>query len=402
MRIFYAAGASPNAFDISESRLWERNLHDTLAGMGHEVVKFGGDVTGHFTAFRNYRHDPEEQARFLEYRERMQSELLREVEEQHRKKPIDLFFSYFWSEICEPGTVENIKALGITTVNWFCNASYQFHLVRDLAPRYDWCLVPERFRLGDYIEAGARPIYCQEAANPEVYKPCDLPKEFDVTFVGQAYGDRPSYVKFLLDRKIDVRVWGNGWTRFAPGAREPGTRGLARVSHVARRLLTPDGRRAAGRRILRKLGLPDGGDVGDASGLEWVHELPPGVLGGILPDEEMIRMFSRSRINLGFSTCGNTREETDRVVQVRLRDFEVPMSGGFYMVEYMQELEEFFDVGREIVCYEGPEDLVEKIRYYLAHEGEREAIRKAGHERALRDHTWKRRFEKAFREMGLA
>jgi spore maturation protein CgeB len=94
--------------------------------------------------------------------------------------------------------------------------------------------------------------------------------------------------------------------------------------------------------------------------------------------------------------------EGERVLQLRLRDFEVPMSGGFYMVEYAEELEDFFEVGKEIVCYEGPDDLVNKIRYYLAHEVEREAIRKAGHERALLDHTWKRRFEKAFREMGLA
>ena len=35
-------------------------------------------------------------------------------------------------------------------------------------------------------------------------------------------------------------------------------------------------------------------------------------------------------------------------------------------------------------------------------DAEREAIRRAGHERCLRDHTWQRRFEAAFREMGLA
>ena len=130
--------------------------------------------------------------------------------------------------------------------------------------------------------------------------------------------------------------------------------------------------------------------------------LPRRIVGGILTDEEMIRMYSRSKINLGFSTCGDTHESGDRILQVRLRDFEVPMSGGFYMVEHMEELGEFFRIGEEVVCYTGPEDLAEKIRYYLVHDGEREAIRKAGHERCLRDHTWTRRFEAAFREMGLA
>src|SRR3712207_2982449 len=121
-----------------------------------------------------------------------------------------------------------------------------------------------------------------------------------------------------------------------------------------------------------------------------------------LSDVEMIQMYSRSKINLGFSTCGATHLTGERIVQIRLRDFEVPMSGGFYMVEYMEELEEFFEVGKEVVCYEGPEDLADKIKYYLSHDAEREAIRRAGYERCLRDHTWQKRFEKVFEEMGLS
>jgi spore maturation protein CgeB len=123
--------------------------------------------------------------------------------------------------------------------------------------------------------------------------------------------------------------------------------------------------------------------------------------GGTLSDEEMIRMYSRSKINLGFSTCGHTHQTSERIMQIRLRDFEVPMSGGFYMVEYMEELEEFFEIGKEIVCYSDQEELADKIRHYLSHDSEREAIRWAGHQRCLRDHTWKKRFEAAFLEMGL-
>jgi spore maturation protein CgeB len=77
------------------------------------------------------------------------------------------------------------------------------------------------------------------------------------------------------------------------------------------------------------------------------------------------------------------------------------MSGGFYMVEYMEELEEFFDIGKEIVCYTGKEDLADKIKYYFEHDVERERIRQAGYSRARRDHTWHKRFQKAFQEMGL-
>lgn len=405
MRIFYAAGASPNAYHIGESTLWKSNLFDSLVDMGHEVVPFGRDVTWHFTEYKNYQTSPQEREKFLEYKSYLQRELLREITAEHRREKIDLFFSYFWSEICDPETVEAIRALGITTVNWYCNGSYQFDLVADLAPHYDWSLVPEKFRLNDYAAAGARAIYCQEAANQKVYRPHDVPVEFDVTFVGQCYGDRPAYIGYLLEQGIDVKAFGYGWRQLAESAgAQPSGNGASenatsRALRVARRLSTPDGWRAAAGRLARALGR---GNVAAGPMAEQTVRLPPSAAGGVLSDLEMIQMYSRSKINLGFSTCGATHLTGERIVQIRLRDFEVPMSGGFYMVEYMEELEEFFEVGREVVCYDGPEDLADKIKYYLAHDSEREAIRRAGYERCLRDHTWQKRFGKVFEEMGLS
>ena len=91
----------------------------------------------------------------------------------------------------------------------------------------------------------------------------------------------------------------------------------------------------------------------------------------------------------------------ERILQVRLRDFEAPMSGAFYLVEQMEELKDFFRIGQEIVCYTDRADLVEKCAYYLAHDEERERIRAAGYVRALQDHTWQRRFNDVFLTAGL-
>jgi spore maturation protein CgeB len=115
----------------------------------------------------------------------------------------------------------------------------------------------------------------------------------------------------------------------------------------------------------------------------------------------MVAMYSRSRINLGFSSVGNTHRTSNRIVQVRLRDFEVPMSGGFYMVEHFDELGEFFEIGKEVVCYTDPDDMASKIKYYLSNETDRERIRLAGFERARRDHSWHRRFAQVFEKMGF-
>lgn len=385
MRIFYAADTSPNA--SFASNLWRNNLCLPLMDLGHEVVEFDYDLRETFLHVDT--SDPAQKTFIKRNRPKVTADLLQQIRLAHAEKAIDLFFSYFYDACILPEAVEKIRAMGIKTVNWYCNGSYQLHLVREISPHYDWCLVPEKFRLNDYEEMGAHPIYCQEAANPTIYKHYDLPQEFDVTFIGQAYGERPSYIDYLVRQGIDVRVWGYGWQAPSQTVGGEAVGIFERLSRAGRKLLSPGGRAVIRRDILRSLNL------GVQAGL------PEHVLGGFLSDEEMIRMYSRSKINLGFSVCGSTHETEERILQVRLRDFEIPMSGGFYMVEYMEELEEFYEIGKEIVCYTGPEDLVQKIKYYLANDAERETIRRAGYERCKRDHSWQQRFEMAFQMMGL-
>lgn len=358
MRIFYASDTSANPWMLSiQSRVWRNNLLLPLQDLGHEVVELDYDLS---QTFRNLDPAIPQQAAFIEKnRPVVSAEILRQITAAHAVKPVDMFFSYLYDACILPEHVDAIKALGIRTVNWYCNGSYQLHLVKEISPHYDWCLCPEKFRLPDYAAMGARAIYCQEAANPTIYKPWDVPLEYDVTFVGQAYGDRPAYILHLLESGIDVRVWGHNWI---PHPKFPPVPGSAHDI------------------LLRN------------------HA---NLLGPALADDAMIQMYSRSKINLGFSTCGDTHTAANRILQIRLRDFEVPMSGGFYMVEQMEELEEFFEIGKEIVCYADKEDLAEKIKYYLSHDAERETIRTAGHARAKRDHTWQKRLRDSFAQMGL-
>src|SRR5947207_11822943 len=202
MRIFYASDTTPNS--AFNSNLWRDNLFSTLVEMGHDVVEFQYDLR---RTFQNLdTSDPVQSAFIGNNRPKLSRELIRQVKAAHAIRPLDLFFSYFYDACVLPETIDEIRSWGITTVNWYCNASYQLHLVSEISRHYDWCLVPEKFRLEDYRALGARPIYCQEAANPKIYRPYPLPVEFDVTFVGQAYGDRPAYLRYLLDHGIDVRA----------------------------------------------------------------------------------------------------------------------------------------------------------------------------------------------------
>jgi spore maturation protein CgeB len=358
MRIFYASCSSPNP-DVPSTR-WRTNLHGSLVAMGHDVVEFDYDLDE--TARHLDPSDPAAAAFIAKNRPRLTAELLLQVERTHARAPLTLFFSYFYDACVETDALDRIRSLGIRTVNWYCNGSYQLSLVRDISPHYDYCLVPERFRLADYQALGATPVYCQEAGNPAVYRPYPVPQQFDVTFVGACYGDRPDVVKWLRGQGIDVRVWGPRWEHH--------------VQPQSRNLLRPWLQRRTG--------------------------LPREAVGGVLSDGALTEMYSRSKINLGFSTCGDTDRAGERIVQIRLRDFEVPMSGGFYLVEHIEELGEFFEIGLEIETYRSREEMADKIRFYLANDAARDRIRHAGRARCLRDHTWQRRFEAAFQEMGLA
>ena len=80
---------------------------------------------------------------------------------------------------------------------------------------------------------------------------------------------------------------------------------------------------------------------------------------------------------------------------VNKRTFEVTGMGAFQLTDGPC-VAEYYEPGVECATFRGPDDLVEKVRYYLAHPAERIAIAKRGLLRAWRDHTYHRRLNQAF------
>ncbi len=128
-----------------------------------------------------------------------------------------------------------------------------------------------------------------------------------------------------------------------------------------------------------------------------VKAFGPGWENGPVVGEELIKIYSRSRINLGFSAVGNSRN----VRYLKIRDFEIPMSGGLLVTQDNPELASCYEIGKEIVVYENEFDCAEKIRWVLDHPAQAAQIREAGRRRALRDHTWERRFSGLFQLVGM-
>jgi hypothetical protein len=114
--------------------------------------------------------------------------------------------------------------------------------------------------------------------------------------------------------------------------------------------------------------------------------------------DEAAEVFCRSAVNLGMGGIGYDEDLTN----VKGRDFEIPgCGGGVYLTSFNADLAQHFAVGREILCYGNRDEMVELIRYALAHRDETAAMAARARERALREHRWLHRFEKVCRILGV-
>jgi spore maturation protein CgeB len=99
----------------------------------------------------------------------------------------------------------------------------------------------------------------------------------------------------------------------------------------------------------------------------------------------MYDVLSRSRISV------NRHIDVAEGYANNMRLFETTGVGALLLTEAAPNLGDFFQPGREVVAYEGEDDLVEKIEHYLRNDDERLKIAAAGQQRTLNEHTYRRR-----------
>jgi hypothetical protein len=119
--------------------------------------------------------------------------------------------------------------------------------------------------------------------------------------------------------------------------------------------------------------------------------------GGRIDNEAMIRLFVQSKVVLGVGTIGHCTD----FYALKLRDFDAPMCGSAYLTHDNPDLAALYDIGCDIATYRDIDECVDRARALLADDDAREAMARAGRGRALRDHTWDRRFGELFRLLGV-
>ena len=96
---------------------------------------------------------------------------------------------------------------------------------------------------------------------------------------------------------------------------------------------------------------------------------------------EMPKVFRMSKINLNF-TIPNIKSG------IPLRIWDVLGCGGFLLTNYQAEIPYYFNEGEDLVCFDGLEDLCEKVGYYLEHEEERKRIAWNGYRKVREKHSY--------------
>ncbi|MFH1140046.1 MAG: glycosyltransferase [Pseudomonadota bacterium] len=75
------------------------------------------------------------------------------------------------------------------------------------------------------------------------------------------------------------------------------------------------------------------------------------------------------------------------------RVFDVPAAGAFLLTDRRRQLEDLFEPGREVACYESPAEALDLARYFLENPKARREMARAGRARVLAGHTYRRRLE---------
>ena len=116
------------------------------------------------------------------------------------------------------------------------------------------------------------------------------------------------------------------------------------------------------------------------SRLKWnlYYNAKYGMPGWITPVafEEYVPLYQRTKIGFNVHNRGDYTVGSYRL-------YELPANGVMQISDGGKYLDAFFKTGEEIIGYDGADDLIDKIRYYLAHDEERKRIALAGYKKVL-------------------
>ena len=230
------------------------------------------------------------------------------------KKP-DYVLLMVGSDEMNIDTLEEIKLISpeTKTIALLTDEDTEFEVFsRYYALFVDYCMVTQPKYLSLYEKDKLSNGLPMVGLNLDLFKPLNLEKKYDLSFVGQQYPPRVELMKHLISQGIRVNVWGPGWLNY-PEFRE----------HIK---------------------------------------------GGAIGVEKYIEVMNQSKIILGLikNKYGNPH--------ISHRPFEAGACKAFQLLDYAPGYWPYLKKDKEVVMFRDKHDLIKKIKYYLKNESKREKI----------------------------
>jgi len=326
---------------------YEQACADALTKLGYEVRRFSWEQR--FRNFTNGKVEPIYISKFAELQNRalwgpkvfaLNADLLKSVREF---RPHCLF-AYRPTHIF-PSTLRKIKRIfpEVFFIQYcnddpfspMANKIHWRHLKRAI-PLYDIHFVYRHQNIVDFNKSGARKVellrsyFINERNYPLELRENDQRFVCDVVFAGHYEADlRVEYLEAIMKESVKLNLFGGVWEN-------------------AKSVLSPQ------------------------SPLLGLYPIAPVV------DQDYRKALSGAKIALSFLSKLNRDTYTRR-------NFEIPATGTFMLSEYSDDLATLFLEGKEAEFFRSKEEMLDKIKYYLSHDSERQGIAQRGRERVMKN-----------------
>lgn len=284
-----------------------------------------------------------------------------------RQEKPSLLFAFMYSDELDPEILLKIKnETPVVTIAWFADDYWRFwNYSKHWPPYFSWVVTTYSRATTWYRKAGYQNvILSQWACNTTLYKPVEVKKDIGVSFVGQYKSGRARIINRIEKAGIKVETFGLGW----PGGK---------ISHEE--MLSVFSRSKINLNITARSSLLDPRVIGRIFFRKSIDK--------VRPDFHLVDNF---RAYLHF-----------RIHHTHARPFELAGCKAFTISGFSEDIGHYYNEGEEMIFYYRPSDLIDKIRYYLPRESERNKIAEAAYLRTIQSHTYEKRLRDIFRQVGL-
>ena len=331
----------------------------------------------------------------LEDNHQLNAQLLATAKRLKAQGRLDLIFAVIYDDVLEVETAKQLRALDVPMVNYHVDLVGQWYRVLRTGKYFDRVACAQMDSWDGLRRAGIKPYYMPMAANPPLNNEILTDIPFDgVLYLGSPWVYRQQVLANLAEQKIPLRIYGHNWLRTIsdPANAQPYRKNLHDLHYYFLPRLQQEGWEQLWATVNSRL-KPSLNTVTST-------EIPAECIQGSYANSDFIPLLQGAAINLGFTHFLGTPGTSSERRQVRLREFEIPMSGGFYLTQDCSQLQELFAVG-QVATWNNLPDLHEKIKYYLERPVERQRISQAAQIYSLQHHTWSNRFSKLLQELKL-